>query len=302
MPIQLQPLTRRRFLAGVLAGSAAAFAGPLWAREAESDPDSWALLSDVHIAADPEFMARGVKMSANLRQAVTEVLGLKMRPAAALVCGDCAYGSGQPGDYARLTRLFEPLRAAGLPVHLALGNHDNRDRFYEGISWENNGVRRPVQDRHVRLLRSPAANWFILDSLEKTESTPGLLGREQLEWLAGSLDANRDKPALVMVHHNPGVAGHMGLKDTVALFEVIRPRKHVKVYFFGHTHTWSVQREETGLHLVNLPAVAYVFKEGEPSGWVHARVERNRTTLEFRCLDRGHKVHGQTIELPWREA
>ncbi len=88
MPIQLQPLTRRRFLAGVLAGSAAALAGPLWAREAESDPDSWALLSDVHIAADPEFMARGVKMSANLRQAVMEVLGLKVRPAAALVCGD----------------------------------------------------------------------------------------------------------------------------------------------------------------------------------------------------------------------
>jgi 3',5'-cyclic AMP phosphodiesterase CpdA len=287
----------------MLAGSAgAALASPLWAGQRSANPDTWALLSDVHIAADPEFTARGVKMSAHLRQAVNEVLGLSELPTAALVCGDCAYGSGQTGDYALLTRLLQPLRESGMPVHLALGNHDHRERFFDAIAWANDGVRRPLEDKHVRMVRSPRVNWFILDSLEKTESTPGFLGQEQLEWLAGALDANKDKPALVMVHHNPGVAGHLGLKDTVALFEVIRPRKQVKAYFFGHTHVWSIERDSTGLHLVNLPAVAYVFQEGEPSGWVHAVVEQDRAILEFHAINPSHKAHRQRVELPWREA
>ena len=69
----------------------------------------------------------------------------------------------------------------------------------------------------------------MLDSLEATLSTPGLLGQEQLDWLAAALDANPGKPALVLLHHNPATSGHVGgLKDTEALFEVIRPRKQVK--------------------------------------------------------------------------
>jgi len=302
MPVSLQPLSRRRFIARTLAGSiGAVFARSLRASSASGDPDAWALFSDVHIAADPELVVRDVKMSENLKQAVGEVLALRTAPVAALICGDCAYASGQARDYWQLTRLLTPLREAGLPVHLALGNHDHRERFFEGISWANNGVHRPIEDKHVLLLRFPKVNWFVLDSLEKTESTPGLLGVEQLEWLAAALDANRDKPALVMVHHNPGVAGHLGLKDTVALFEVIRPRKQVKAYFFGHTHVWSVEQDTGGLHMINLPAVAYVFKKGEPSGWVHAKVEQHRGLLEFHALDRSHKAHGQQVELRWRE-
>lgn len=302
MPIHLQPLSRRRFIGRVLAGAAGAvLVRPSLAAESRSNPNCWALLSDTHIAADPEFTHRKVHLRKNLAQTVGEVISLKERPAGVLVCGDCAYGSGQTGDYQQLVRLLEPLREASLPVHLALGNHDNRERFYEAITWANDGTRLPVKDKHTALLRSPNANWFVLDSLERTESTPGLLGKEQLEWLAGSLDANRDKPALVMVHHNPGIAGNSGLKDTVALFEVIRPRKHVKAYFFGHTHVWNVERDTAGLHLVNLPPVAYVFKDTDPSGWVQVRVERSRANLEFYSIDPSHKAHRQQIELTWRE-
>ena len=103
-----------------------------------------------------------------------------------------------------------------------------------------------------------------------------------------------------MIHHNPGISGNIGLKDTAALFEVIRPRKQVKAYIFGHTHVWNVWPDESGIHFVNLPPVGYVFQEGQPSGWVHATLEEKGMRLEMRCLDKAHKVHGQVHNLQWR--
>ena len=56
----------------------------------------------------------------------------------------------------------------------------------------------------------------------------------------------------------------MGLKDTVAFFEAIRPRTQVKAFIFGHTHTWNIQRDTSGLHLVNLTFLAVA---GYPLNW-----------------------------------
>jgi Icc protein len=224
---------------------------------------------------------------------------LPKRPAGVFVTGDCAYNSGQPGDYRQVADLLEPVRAAQMPVHLALGNHDNRERFWEGLPKDKT-VQLPLADRQVALLRTARANWFVLDSLEKTLSTPGFLGQEQLSWLGGALDANPDRPALVMLHHNPGLSGNLGLKDTTALFDIIRPRKQVKAYVFGHTHAWNVWQDDSGIHLINLPPVAYVFQPGLPAGWVHARVESKGMQLELRCVDSAHKSHGQIVKLQWR--
>jgi len=155
-------------------------------------------------------------------------------------------------------------------------------------------------------VRTPVANWFILDSLIKTRTTPGLLGEEQRVWLAAALDANSDKPALIMIHHQPGsvVNGKPGngLEDAAELFAVLRPRRQVKAYFFGHTHRWEVRQDESGIHLINLPTTAYLFDAGQPNGWVHATVRAESARLELRCLDRAHKDHGQVVNLSWRTA
>ena len=92
----------------------------------------------------------------------------------------------------------------------------------------------------------------------------------------------------------------MGLKDTLPLLDIIRPRKQLKAYIYGHTHHWSVERDGSGIHLVNLPPVGYVFREGEPSGWVHANLTASGMTLELRCVDPSHKAHGQRFHLDWR--
>jgi 3',5'-cyclic-AMP phosphodiesterase len=300
MPIHLPPLSRRKFLVRSLMGSAGlALCPELLAASKRTDPNSWALLADIHLAADPALVARGINMTDHFKGVSGEVLALPKRPAGVFIIGDCAYNSGQTGDYGQVAGLLEPIRKDEMPVHLALGNHDNRERFWDAFQGEK-AAKRPLADKQVALLKTPHANWFILDSLEQTLSSPGLLGKEQLDWLASTLDANQKKPALVLIHHNPGLSGNIGLKDTTALFEVIRPRKQVKAYIFGHTHAWNVWPDESGIHLVNLPPVAYVFEEGQPAGWVHATLEKNSMRLELRCLDAAHKAHGQVHNLEWR--
>jgi Icc protein len=300
MPIHLPPISRRRFLLRSLAAGAGLSLSPrLLAATKDTDAHSWALLADTHVAANRGQLGRGINMTDHFLKVSNELLSLDRRPAGVIVTGDCAYNSGEKGDYAVLADLLKPLRAAQMPIHLALGNHDHRENFWDALQDEK-AAKRPLVDRQVSLLRTPRVNWFILDSLEKTLSTPGLLGKEQLDWLATSLDANADKPALVLLHHNPGLSGNMGLKDTLALYEIIRPRKQVKAYIFGHTHSWKIEQDSSGIHLINLPPVAYIFREGEPAGWIHATLEPKGAGLELHCVDPAHKAHGQVVNLEWR--
>jgi 3',5'-cyclic AMP phosphodiesterase CpdA len=215
------------------------------------------------------------------------------------VLGDCSLDDGQPGDYVSVLKLLEPMRTAGMTLHLTLGNHDQRDNFQSVLPPNRS---RPVEGREVSLIKSRRANWFLLDSLEKTLQTPGLVGPQQLAWLSRELDANDDKPAIILVHHNPNAPGVTpGMKDTNEVFAVIRPRRHVKAMFFGHTHEWKVMQDESGIHLINLPPVSYVFKAGMPSGWVDARLERSEMEMQLNCLDSKDARHGKKYQLKWRK-
>ena len=300
MPIHLPPLSRRSFLTrSAIATAGLALKPSLFADAKRTNPDSWALFSDIHLAGDTASVERGVNVAEHFKTVSHELLDLSEQPAALFITGDCALNSGEIQDYGTVTKLFEPIRDRRLPIHLLLGNHDNREHFWEALQ-EEKAAKRPIADRQVAVVRTPRANWFLLDSLEKTLSTPGYLGKEQLDWLSSALDKNLDKPALILIHHNLGLEENMGLKDTSALLDVIRPRKQVKAYIYGHTHAWKIEQDSSGIHLINLPPVAYVFKEGNPSGWVHALVEDKKMKLELRCIDTAHKAHGQTVELEWR--
>ena len=299
MPITLPGISRRRFLSAAAAGVATCLARTAWGEDRACDPNRFALLSDTHVAADPKMMARGVNMHDNLRAVIREVLALQPAPAGAFVCGDCVYLKGTSEDYATLLDVLRPLREQGLPVHLALGNHDHRERFRQAFG-EAEREASGLDSKHVLVVPAPLANWFVLDSLDQTDKTPGTLGGEQLKWLAEALDRAADKPALVMVHHQPDNRPVVsGLVDTEPLFEVLSPRRHVKALFFGHTHVWLVT-ERDGIHLVNLPPTAYVFAASQPNGWVDARLTGEGMTLELRCLDPQHPKHGSRTELKWR--
>ena len=304
MPLHLPPLTRRAFLRRTLATGAGLLTFPsLRAAEGGADPDLWALLSDTHIAADRAAMKSGINMTDHLVAAVRGVGALASRPAGVFVNGDCAVLKGLTEDYATFTALITPLREAGLPLHLTLGNHDDRDIFW--ASLKNARPAAPaLASRHVSIVEGARANWFLLDSLDEVNKTPGVLGDEQRAWLAKALDAHTAKPALVMVHHHPFTPGPgkvPGLTDTAELLAILLPRRHVKALFFGHTHTWRFT-EKDGLHLVNLPAVAYPFAATEATGWVDAKLTEKGASLTLHAHDTKNPAHGKVTELAWRAA
>jgi 3',5'-cyclic-AMP phosphodiesterase len=299
MPIYLPTISRREFLRRTaLTAATLALSPRLLAAEKQLDENFWALFSDAHVAADRTLIHNKVNMADHLEAVVREVAALPIRPAGIFVNGDCAFNSGEKADYATFARALEPLRQT--PIHLTLGNHDNREHFWDALAMEKS-AKRPVADKQALMVTGAKVNWFVLDSLDQTLTTPGVLGKLQLDWLGQSLDAHASKPAIIMLHHNPGMTENVpGLKDTAAFLEVIRPRKQVKAYFFGHTHAWSVTQDESGIHFINLPPTSYLFKEGKPTGWVRATVADDGMKLDLRCLDTKHPQHGEVKELKWR--
>jgi len=269
----------------------------------ESDPHRFALLSDVHIHADKTNKTRETVMWETMSRAVGEIVGLDPAPSAVIVNGDCAHFYGKPEDYVTFVEAVRPLRRAALPVHATLGNHDHRANFLEALTPGEVRVNdKDVAERVVGIVSTKRANLFLLDSLDQTDKTPGVLGARQLAWLARALDARAEKPALVFMHHNPDgrpLEKRSGLTDTQGLFDVLLPRKQVKALFYGHSHVWTYTKRD-GMHLVNLPPTAWLFMPALPQGWVDLRLGEAGAVMELRCLDAKHHLHGEKVELAWR--
>ena len=70
-----------------------------------------------------------MNMTDNFRRVVDEVVALDVQPAAAFLNGDCAFHLGLKDDYHHVAQLLDPLRKAGMPLHLGMGNHDDRAQF-----------------------------------------------------------------------------------------------------------------------------------------------------------------------------
>lgn len=302
MPVTLPRLSRREFLKrAALAGAAAALAPSAYAGlfGKSRDKHTFVFFSDTHIAADPATVSRKVNMADHLAACVRELTAWPVKPASVFITGDLALKDGQPGDYATFGRLIEPVRALA-DVHLLLGNHDQREHFWQAFPHETT-QQNAVPNKHCAVVGSPRANWFLLDSLDVTLSTPGDLGAAQFLWLSRELTARPDKPAIIVAHHNLNtIGGISGLKDSPALEELFVRQPQVKAFIFGHTHDWSVSQHRIGVHLINLPPTAYAHKEGRPNGWVRCTLSQDAAKIELRALDARHPEHGQVETLKWR--
>lgn len=304
MPILLPQLTRREFLKrAAVAGAAAAFAPASYAGlfGKPRDKNTFAFFSDTHIAGDPAQTYLNVNMTDHLAACVRELAAWPVMPAAVIFNGDLAYLTGKPEDYTTFGQGIASVRAMA-PLHLTVGNHDERDNFWSAFPHDAKKLK-SVPQKQVSVFSSARANWFLLDSLQVTSKTPGEVGAAQLDWLAHELDARPQKPAMVVVHHNPQFPKPTtGLLDSAALMDVLAARRQVQALVFGHTHDWHSEQHASGIHLINLPPTSYPFKAGRPSGWVRCTLARDGAEFELRSLDPQHPEHAQVKKLQWRRA
>ena len=96
----------------------------------------------------------------------------------------------RPAEYEQFAQLIEPLRTAGLPVHLGLGNHDNFTHFAAGLA-RLRPQDKPVEGKQVVVVELDRVNLFVLDSYDPKIGVGGSLGEAQLKWLAKALDARQ---------------------------------------------------------------------------------------------------------------
>lgn len=252
-----------------------------------------ALLSDTHVPADRNEAYRGFKPWENLERVVPEILAA--RPDAAVICGDAARLEGKVEDYEELHALLEPL-AGSVPVHVGLGNHDDRANFLS-VFKKPPGTLAPVKDKHITLIEHAAVRLIVLDSLLYPNKTPGYLGRNQRNWLASYLPTVPDRPVVLFVHHTLG-DGDGDLLDADRLFALSRSHRHVRAIFYGHSHQWSIQRQHD-LALVNLPALGYNFKDADPVGWVEAHFHGDGVNLRLHRLPGTKQPAEQTWFVAW---
>jgi len=299
MSLHLIPASRRQFLRASLAGGIATIATRFAsAAEDASSVAPWALLADTHISQNREAVNRDTNMFDNLSRIIDEILAEDPLPAGAVINGDCAYIMGLPKDYEMLQSQITKLVDAGIPVHMTMGNHDNRRVSYDTLESRKSDEKL-VAGKHVAVIDAGPVHLFLVDSLMKVNVVTGEIGQAQREWLNRALAERSDKPAIVMGHHNPlmGPVKVSGIKDTDPFFDVLHQHPHVSAYIFGHTHDWKLYESDQGLQLINQPPCAYTFHPSRPSGWVRMTVSDERLTLELRALDQEHPQHAERHEL-----
>jgi len=290
-----QPISRKNFIKKSITLLGATSLGVTYLRSqaAPRQEAHFALLSDTHIAADTQNNYRGFYPYRNLQEVIPQLLEAK--PEGVIINGDVARLTGEKGDYENVKQLLQPL-AAEAPVYMGMGNHDDREPFFE-VFPQYQG-KSPTEDKHVSVIDAGPVRILLLDSLLYVNKVAGLLGEDQRAWLQRYLAAADEKPSVLFVHHTLGDRDS-DLLDANRMFDIIRPYKQVKAVFYGHSHRYHVEDSE-GLYLINLPAVGYNFNDDQPTGWIDAHFSEKGVRLKLHANGGNRAEDGQSREILWK--
>ncbi len=257
------------------------------------DPECtrWALLSDTHIAGDPGNHYRGFYPYRNLREVTAQIAD--DLPDGVVITGDLARLRGQIDAYENLKTLLSPL-AEQCPIHLGLGNHDDRGDFFRafGAGYDDDGV---VENKHVVTTEMGPVRLIVLDSLLNVNWMTGKLGPQQRTWLETVLQTCDDRPTILFLHHTL----NFQLLDMRRLLEIIKPVPKIKAVVYGHSHRYGYS-EVAGIHLINLPATGYNLARRQPVGWVEARLMQDGGEFTLHAIGGDPEKDGYTQTLAWR--
>jgi 3',5'-cyclic AMP phosphodiesterase CpdA len=257
-----------------------------------------ALLADTHISEDVEDNYRGFYPYRNLEKVMSDIVS--NLPDGVFIAGDLARLTGQPGDYANLRKLLNPI-AEKILGSMALGNHDNRENFLK-VFYDIPRGKPDLKGKHVtviEIIKKTPIRVIMLDSLLYVNKVPGLLGKAQRQWLENYLKECDETPTILCFHHTLS-DGDGDLLDVPRLFSMIAPIRKVKAIVYGHSHVYGFS-EFKGIHLINLPAVGYNFNDSEPVGWVEARLGNRGGDFVLHAVGGNKDRDGSIMKLAWRK-
>lgn len=189
-------------------------------------------LTDTHLVA-PGTLLYGSDPLRRLRLALDSMVSEHRDAAFCVVTGDLAH-VGDPAAYAALARA---LAVMPMPVHLLIGNHDDRQAFrrqFAQVPCDGNGF---VQSR----LEFAQGTMLMLDT-NLPGVSHGVFCEQRQQWLAEQLALRNDAPLWIAMHHPPFDTGlpsmdAIGLVDAPAFARLVLPHRHrIRHLLFGHVH------------------------------------------------------------------
>jgi 3',5'-cyclic-AMP phosphodiesterase len=231
-----------------------------------------AQLSDMHLKAG----ADGDAPAAALEAAIERVLALDRPPDAVILSGDLVDGGGED-EYARVRDL---LAALPMPRHVLVGNHDDRARLSATL-----GV--PMSDGLVQYVDDLGPLRLVCCDTITPGTDAGEYGPERVAWLRAALEADRETPTIVAMHHPPlpiGISGldaiGLPLEDRRAIGALLAEHPQIRRVICGHVHR-TVAGEVGGRPVTTCP-----------STYLQARLDlRLDGEIELRTETPGFLIH-----------
>lgn len=193
-------------------------------------PVKFVVLSDLHLG--PRGAAvNGLDTGARLSEAVATINRDHADAAFVLVAGDLA----DRGEVEAYHHLRERLSALTVPVHLTLGNHDDRAAYLSVFGTD-------LDDAQGRVSSTHDAGDYRVILLDTSE--PGLVGGRlcagRLDWLAARLDEAADRPVIVVQHHHANPLSlpvdEIILEDADRYVAVLKRHDDIRQVIAGHVH------------------------------------------------------------------
>ena len=187
-------------------------------------------ITDIHLGFDPgnpdEFNRK------RLDRTVRALMEGRSRPNLLLATGDLV----DRGDVDSYRRLAEALGGVGVPVHMCMGNHDERANFREvfpDVPTVDGFIQYVVPLAGVRLI--------VIDTLEEGRHG-GSFCETRAAWLADRLAEDPDTPVIIVMHHPPVEVGidwmntHPDEPWVRRFAAAIAGKPQVKALICGHLH------------------------------------------------------------------
>ena len=194
-------------------------------------------LTDLHIG-DPAVTDPGLHSdtATTLATLLAEVKRVKPAPDFVVCSGDLT-NRGSEAAFRELKRLFDEA-ALDMPVLFALGNHDGRPGFYQGMLGQTDQLDAPYCHDAV----IAGIHVITLDS-SRPFSVGGHLDSDQFTWLEATLVTHPDLPKLIVVHHPPSLDEDdiemeweaISCADTIRLRETLAGHNVIGM-LCGHIH------------------------------------------------------------------
>lgn len=191
------------------------------------------VMSDLHLVPEGE-VSMTLDTGARLEQAVEAVIARHADADFCILAGDLA-DLGQRDAYLRLQRLVERLP---IPVHITLGNHDDRPTFL-GVFGEEYAAETGKLDKVVD---AKGYRVIILDSSEPGR-VDGVLTTGQIDWLRARLAEATDRPVAVVLHHNANAlhiaSDDIRILEPAAFIAALKTHPDIRQVIAGHVHLTS---------------------------------------------------------------